>query len=149
MTETSKTYTVTSKSFGRNFGKFHAQKNMDKYTVYNGAGEQLGRFNSMADAEKVAENLAYKRLEVLKIRLNDKQSATSADKLFSEESFIAKNLTCMIGGFYIVNSRPTEKCFYLAYEKQAEIKYIYPTYEAAFADLINLFKVKDLEVLIS
>jgi hypothetical protein len=148
MSEMSKVYTVRSNSFGRDFGKFYAKNTGDDFTVYNGSGDVQGRYNSMATAEAIAENMARKQAEMIKYRLNS-APLSELNKLGSDENFLDKNMDCMIGGFCILNGRPADskmKAFYLAYQGSAEIRFVYDSYKAAFADLVTLHTVKDFEV---
>jgi len=149
MSKLSSVFGIRSKSFGREFGKFYAKQTGDNFTVYNGLGDVKGRYNSLEVAEKMAENLAHRQLSALKFNLGISGStdiAKSVDDLIADEEFLNRNLDCMVGGFYIVNGHPKSKCYYLIYQKNSEIKFIYDSYAAAFADLRTLFTVKDLEV---
>ena len=83
------------------------------------------------------------------MRLNGMEAEATISELEKDMEFIQRESTCMIGGFYIINSQPMKKCYYLAAFENKEIRYMYPSYEAAFADLIILHKAKDLEVIIT
>jgi hypothetical protein len=146
MNEIVKTYSVKSMSLNLEFGKFYVRNNGQNHTVYSKSGDVMGRYDSEANALKIAENLAYKKIELIKLRLN---SAPTTDMAQFDENlaFLEKQEGCMIGGFYIINGHRQSKGTYLMCDK--ETRFLYPNFKAAFADLITLHKVKDLEVFVS
>ena len=146
MNDVIKTYSVKSESVNREFGRFYVKKDAEIYSVYNKSGESLGRFNSELTALNVAENAAYKRKEILNYKLNG-MPTSDLSKIMEAHEFLEKNACCMVGGFFIINGQVTDKAYYLAFEQ--DVRLLYPSFDAALADIITIHKAKDFNVIIS
>jgi hypothetical protein len=142
-----KTFSIESETLkNKKFGKFYVRLNGDDYCIYNNKYNLVGKYKDKDVSEKVAESMAYKRVETLNYRLNGICNEQLSE-LKGAQNFIEKNRGCMIGGFFIVDGRPCKKEWYLAYDDDVQI--IYSSFEQAFADLIAIHQVKDFKVVVS